>query len=61
MKVAFPRFRGDPAPVTEKGPSEHASQPGKRSPIFFGIIAILTIGIATMLALVLLQLITAGP
>jgi hypothetical protein len=47
--------------VTKKGSSENASQQKHRGHLFYEIVAILTIGVATMLALVLLQLITAGP
>jgi hypothetical protein len=61
MKTASSNAPGDQSPVSEKGSSEHASQQVHRGHVFYEIIAILAIGVATMLALVLLQLITAGP
>lgn len=61
MKAASSNAPGDHSPVGEKGSSEHASQQKHRGHIFYEIIAILVIGVATMLALVLLQMITAGP
>jgi hypothetical protein len=57
MKVASPDSRDSSATVTEKGLTAYI----RRGHIFFAIIAILTIGVATTLALVLLKLITAGP
>ena len=60
MKLTLPRLTGHPSTVTGKEPSEHASQQARRGHLFYEIIAILTIGIATMLALVLLQLITTS-
>jgi hypothetical protein len=47
--------------VNKRDSSEHAAQQAHRGHLFYEIVAILSIGIATMLALVLLQLITAGP
>ena len=41
--------------------SEHASQQKHRGHPFFEILAILAIGVATTLALILLKLITQGP
>jgi hypothetical protein len=61
MKAASSKPPGDQSPVRKKGSSEHASQQVHRGHVFYEIIAILVIGIATMLALVLLQMITAGP
>ena len=47
--------------VTKKDSSEHAAKQAMRSHLFFEIVAILVVGVATMLALVQLKLITAGP
>ena len=47
--------------VAKKGSSEHATQQAHRVHVLFEIVAILAVGVATMLALVLLKLITAGP
>jgi hypothetical protein len=57
MKSASPQSGESPATVTEKGLAAYI----RRGHIFYAIIAILTIGIATTLTLVLLKLITAGP
>jgi hypothetical protein len=60
MKVALRGSSGQPSAAAEKGPSEHASQQARRGHLFYDIIAVLTIGVATTLALVLLQLITTS-
>jgi hypothetical protein len=57
MKPSSPQSGESPATITERGLVAYIH----RGRIFFAIIAILTIGIATTLALVLLKLITAGP
>jgi hypothetical protein len=59
MKVASSNA-GNESSDMEKRSSEHASQQVQRGHIFYEIAAILVIGIATMLALVLLQLIATS-
>jgi hypothetical protein len=63
MKVASPErlLPRNQSMVTNKRSSEHESQQSDRGHLFYEIVAIVAIGVATMLALVLLQLITAGP
>ena len=55
------RATGNESSDNGTGLSEHASQQTHRGHPVFEIIAILAIGVATTLALVLLKLITQGP
>jgi hypothetical protein len=61
MKAASSNASGDQPAPREKGSAErHPLQP-YRGQVFLGVVAILAIGVATTLALLLLQLITARP
>jgi hypothetical protein len=57
MDTTSPQSGKSSTTESEKGLSAYI----RRGHIFFAVIAILTIGVATTLALVLLKLITAGP
>jgi hypothetical protein len=57
MKSASPGSKESSEIVTEKGLGAYI----RRGHILFAIVAIVTIGVATMLTLVLLKLITEGP
>jgi hypothetical protein len=60
VKAESPNLPGDQSSTNQKGSGERNSQQ-HRGQVFLGVFAILAIGLATTLALVLLNLITNHP
>jgi hypothetical protein len=61
MKAASSNAPGDSSAARDNSPAERQPLYIHRGHVFLGVLAILAIGIATTLALVLLNLITSHP